>query len=88
MKKKITRFFPIVFFILLAIFLTSLKPSRQEDKPNAGLATPAGFKAVKLVENLGVARHLIVTPKGNICQARKAGKRKRHFAFKGKQRTS
>jgi glucose/arabinose dehydrogenase/mono/diheme cytochrome c family protein len=66
MKKKITRFFPIVFFILLAIFLTSLKPSRQEDKPNAGLATPAGFKAVKLVENLGVARHLIVTPKGNI----------------------
>jgi glucose/arabinose dehydrogenase/cytochrome c5 len=66
MKKKITRFFPIVFFTLLAIFLTSLKPSRQEGKPNAGLVTPAGFKAIKLVENLGVARHLIVTSKGNI----------------------
>lgn len=66
MKKKLTRCLLIVSVTLLSISLSSLKPRGQDDKPNAGLTTPEGFKAIKLVENIGVARHLIVTAKGYI----------------------
>lgn len=66
MKKKLTRCLRIVSVTLLSISLSSLKPRGQDDKPNAGLTTPEGFKAIKLVENIGVARHLIVTAKGYI----------------------
>jgi len=33
---------------------------------NAGLKLPAGFAAIKVAENLGRTRHLVVTPQGDI----------------------
>lgn len=53
--------------LIFTLTLTSLKNhNSQEEQPNAGLTTPQGFSAVKLIEGLGKVRHLIVTPKGNI----------------------
>jgi glucose/arabinose dehydrogenase/mono/diheme cytochrome c family protein len=52
---------------LVAITLSSLKyKPRQDGSDNAGLLIPRGFSAVKLIEGIGKARHLIVTPKGLI----------------------
>jgi len=36
------------------------------DADNAGLKLPSGFGALKVAENVGRARHLTVTPQGNI----------------------
>lgn len=57
--------------LILSLFsiltLTALKNHNTQDgESNAGLTTPSGFKATKLIEGLGKVRHLIVTPKGNI----------------------
>ncbi|WP_082218109.1 PQQ-dependent sugar dehydrogenase [Dyadobacter psychrophilus] len=57
----------LILLLISILTLTSLTFwNNQDDQPNAGLTTPQGFKAVKLVEGLGKVRHLIVTPKGNI----------------------
>jgi len=42
----------------------SLKSS--SDAPNAGLKLPEGFKADMLIEGIGSARHIAVTPEGEI----------------------
>ncbi|PSL50331.1 glucose/arabinose dehydrogenase [Chitinophaga niastensis] len=47
------------------------------DPGNAGLKLPAGFKALKVAENLGEARHVAVTPLGDVyvkVQSSKPGK--------------
>jgi glucose/arabinose dehydrogenase len=45
----------------------SLKPVKvSPDQDNAGLVLPKGFGALIVAENLGKARHLTVTPKGDI----------------------
>jgi hypothetical protein len=36
------------------------------DADNAGLKLPTGFGALKVAENVGRARHLTVTPQGNV----------------------
>ena len=36
------------------------------DPGNAGLTLPAGFSAIKVIDSSGKARHLVVTPQGNI----------------------
>jgi glucose/arabinose dehydrogenase/mono/diheme cytochrome c family protein len=57
----------LVLSLILPLTLTSLKhPENQDYQPNAGLTTPQGFKAIKLVEGLGKVRHLVVTSKGKI----------------------
>lgn len=58
----------LILSVIITLTLTSLKfrQNNQDDLPNAGLTTPQGFKAVKLIEGIGKVRHLIVTPKGNI----------------------
>ena len=58
----------LILSLITAFTLTSLKvrQNNQDDLPNAGLTTPQGFKAVKLIEGIGKVRHLIITPKGNI----------------------
>jgi glucose/arabinose dehydrogenase len=57
----------LVLSLILTLTLTSLKhPENQDDQLNAGLTTPSGFKAIKLVEGLGKVRHLIITSKGKI----------------------
>src|SRR4051794_25287278 len=49
---------------------TSTTPATQEtptgDSDNAGLTLPAGFSAIKVADNLGNARHLLVTPQNDI----------------------
>ena len=41
-------------------------PAVQADAGNAGLTIPAGFKALKVADNIGSARHIAVTPAGDI----------------------
>jgi glucose/arabinose dehydrogenase len=53
----------------LLIIITTLCASKynyQDDKPNAGLTTPQGFTAVKLIEGIGKVRHIAITHNGNI----------------------
>ncbi len=56
----------ITSLALLALTLSALKSGPKAESANAGLLVPQGFSAVKLIEGIGKARHLIVTPKGHI----------------------
>lgn len=56
----------IAVLALLVITLSALKSNRENESENAGLLVPQGFSAAKLIEGIGKARHLIVTPKGHI----------------------
>ena len=56
-------------FIILFSFINSLCLNAQQEKAstnNAGLILPAGFKAMKVADGLGAARHLAITPNGDI----------------------
>jgi glucose/arabinose dehydrogenase len=44
----------------------SLPPMAAADADNAGLKLPAGFGALVVADNLGRARHLAITPQGDI----------------------
>lgn len=67
MKKKYTKGFLTLSTLLLTIMLSALKYSNdKEELLNGGLSLPHGFSALKLIEGIGKARHLIVTPKGHI----------------------
>ncbi|MGY3052556.1 glucose/arabinose dehydrogenase/mono/diheme cytochrome c family protein [Pedobacter sp. UYEF25] len=57
----------LLFALITMVTLSSLKYRvKTIDSANAGLVVPQGFSAVKLIEGIGKARHLIVTPKGYI----------------------
>jgi len=57
----------ILSFLVITITLSAVRfKVTPEEQPNAGLTTPQGFTAIKLIEGLGKARHIVVTPKGNI----------------------
>ena len=45
---------------------TTQKKSVKPDADNAGLKLPQGFGALKVTDGLGEARHLAVTPQGDI----------------------
>ncbi|HEY4154497.1 MAG TPA: PQQ-dependent sugar dehydrogenase [Puia sp.] len=71
MNKKII--FTACLFVFLLIGLLSFRIIRtghagryENEKINADLTLPAGFQAVAIAENLGNARHMAVTPKGDI----------------------
>jgi hypothetical protein len=71
--------FALCLSIILAGGLLSFKlitngnsVSRRE-AVNAGLTLPEGFRANVITDNLGSARHLVVTPQGNkyLCSSRR-----------------
>lgn len=66
--KRITLFKLIVFcaLVFMCSSATQLKSNSDSQEPNEGLIVPSGFKVVKIADGLGSARHLIVTPQGNI----------------------
>lgn len=49
-----------------AISTSNKTAGTATSKPNAGLTLPAGFSAAVVADNLGHARHLTVTPQGDI----------------------
>lgn len=77
MKNFITTFLAAAVIIGSTIFLVAhthprdtnrglLSSSISPDTDNAGLQLPAGFGALIVADNLGRARHLAVTPQGDI----------------------
>jgi len=67
MKKLFTLLLPIVAITGLVLFNAFKKPVNTiADAANAGLTLPAGFNAAEIADNLGDARHLVVTPQKDI----------------------
>lgn len=71
MKKCIIQliFFSVTSLTVFANFTDTLKrfPSPiNADENNAGLTLPQGFTASKIADNLGTARHITVTPQGEM----------------------
>jgi glucose/arabinose dehydrogenase len=66
MKKHYFRGLLTLSLLITATVLLALKFRRQDEKPNAGLITPKGFVAVKLIEGIGKVRHIAITQNGNI----------------------
>ncbi|RFM28983.1 PQQ-dependent sugar dehydrogenase [Deminuibacter soli] len=74
MKKKLIRFG--LWSVLALLTLESWAGPRDStyvraalpapDADNAGLKLPAGFSALKVADSIGGARHLVVTPEGDI----------------------
>ncbi len=63
MKKT---FFISVMVILVGSCTTPTKKAVLADADNAGLKLPAGFGALIVADSLGKARHITVTPQGDI----------------------
>ena len=55
-----------VFLVVIFLFTSCGTRKNAENLPNAGLKVPDGFAAKILADSLGKARHLAVTPKGDI----------------------
>src|SRR6188768_4050704 len=55
-------------FSIWAVFSLGIVNAQEKGaaKANAGLTIPAGFSASVVADNLGRARHLVVTPQGDI----------------------
>ncbi|MFI5139612.1 MAG: PQQ-dependent sugar dehydrogenase [Sphingobacteriales bacterium] len=68
MKKLFVLLLPVFALTGLIVFNACKNPDRTNitDAANAGLTLPAGFSAVAIADNLGQARHLVVTPQGDI----------------------
>jgi glucose/arabinose dehydrogenase/mono/diheme cytochrome c family protein len=67
MKQSYLTVLLVITLLIVITTLSSLKNrNKPDDKDNTGLIIPQGFRAVKLIEGIGKARHIIVTPKGNI----------------------
>lgn len=73
MKRSFLLLIQFVVFITIGnySFAKSTDDSTQNKKPipaanDGGLKLPAGFSAVKFAEGLGEARHLAVTPQGDV----------------------
>jgi len=61
MKKKLQ-----TSLLWVALFSTNVINAQEEKSANAGLKLPEGFSATVVAENVGKARHLAVTPQGDI----------------------
>jgi glucose/arabinose dehydrogenase len=68
MKKLLIILLPFVAVIGLILFNAFKKAtnSSKRDAVSAGLTLPDGFNATIIADNLGHARHLVVTPQGDI----------------------
>ena len=64
------RMFAVSFLAALVVPVVlpaqSGRPAIQCEPGNGGLTLPAGFCAVVVAENVGAARHLVVSPSGDI----------------------
>src|SRR5438132_11864639 len=63
------KFFRNVLHLIAFICIASHELQAQTISPdadNAGLKLPAGFGALRVIDNLGKARHLTVTPQNDI----------------------
>jgi glucose/arabinose dehydrogenase len=56
----------VVSTVPLALFAQAGRPAVACDPANGGLTLPAGFCAVVVAEEVGAARHLVVSPAGDI----------------------
>ncbi|WP_419698097.1 PQQ-dependent sugar dehydrogenase [Mucilaginibacter sp. NFX135] len=68
MKSKLSRLMMTLTAFAVSITLYALKPIGDvvPDADNAGLKLPDGFGALKVAETGAKARHLVVTPQGDI----------------------
>ncbi|MEZ2334634.1 sorbosone dehydrogenase family protein [Mucilaginibacter sp. RCC_168] len=68
MKSKLSRSIMTLTALAVSITLYALKPVGDvvPDADNAGLKLPDGFGALKVAETGAKARHLVVTPQGDI----------------------
>ncbi|HEX8024092.1 MAG TPA: sorbosone dehydrogenase, partial [Mucilaginibacter sp.] len=68
MKNILFKWVIILTILPVSIMLYALKPELEvvPDTDNAGLKLPAGFGALKVAETGAKARHLVVTPQGDI----------------------
>lgn len=66
MKKLVFLLLPIVAITGFVLFNAFKTPVNTDDNANAGLTLPAGFNAEEIADNLGDARHLVVTPQNDI----------------------
>src|SRR5437868_6058760 len=70
MKKGIGRIVCTSLFLFLIVFYSNITQAQEgtlnKEKSGAGLVLPAGFKASIVADNLGRARHIAVTPQGDI----------------------
>jgi len=65
MKTKLKYLLPIAV-VTIALFALKVETGVVADPDNAGLKLPAGFGALKVAETGTQARHLVVTPQGDI----------------------
>jgi glucose/arabinose dehydrogenase len=66
--KKVTQFL-IFSSLFISMLLANVSTSAQNIKPdadNAGLTLPSGFAALKVADNLGRTRHIVVNKQGAI----------------------
>jgi glucose/arabinose dehydrogenase len=68
MKKMMTVLLPVFAVLGFVLFngYKSADTKKSSDADNAGLTLPSGFSAVAVADNLGSARHLVVTKEGDI----------------------
>jgi glucose/arabinose dehydrogenase len=68
MKKTLILLLPMAALVGLILFnaCKSANKSSNNSASNAGLTVPTGFSAAAIAENLGNARHLVVTPQNDI----------------------
>ena len=66
MKKYHIEGLVIGTLVLGAATLMGLKYNYRDDPSNAGLTTPKGFSAIKLIEGIGKVRHIAITQNGDI----------------------
>ena len=68
MKNKFNKYLVLIAGFAVSISLYSLKSGSEvvPDADNAGLKLPEGFGALKVAETGARARHLVVTPQGDI----------------------
>ncbi len=68
MKKILMLLLPVYGVIGLIVFNACKNAENENTKvaDNVGLTLPTGFGATAIAENLGQARHLVITPQGDI----------------------
>ena len=65
MKRIYVNAFVLFSLVVVATTFSALRyKGPQQEKPNAGLTTPQGFTAVKLIEGIGKVRHIAITQNG------------------------
>jgi hypothetical protein len=62
-----------LMFGVLALVLVQGQAKPMCDPDNGGLKLPAGFCALVVADNLGVARHMAVAPNGDLYVALQTG---------------